>query len=60
MDLLECIGCEEQVVILLLQHIYHYIALLWIVLADAFEFLGQQASHFWHVYVLGQVVRDII
>lgn len=59
-DLLERIGCEEQVVILLLKHINHYLTLLWIILTDALEFLSQLPTHFRHVHIPGQIVRNVV
>lgn len=52
-DLLEGVGCEEQVVVLLLQYVHNHLPLLGVGLADLLELLGQLAPHLRHVHVLG-------
>lgn len=52
-DLLEGVGCEEQVVVLLLQHVHNHLALLGVGLADLLELLSQLTPHLRHVHVLG-------
>lgn len=52
-DLLEGVGCEEQVVVLLLEHVHHDLALLRVRLADLLELLGQLTPHLRQVHVFG-------
>lgn len=59
-NLLEGVSCEEQVVVLLLQHLHHNLPLLRMIFADVLELICQLAAHLREADVFGEVVRDVV
>ena len=60
MYLLEGIGCEKQVIVLLFQYLHHDLPLLRVVLTDALELIYKLSPHLGETDIFGEVVRDII